>query len=85
MRHFIVKDGDKEKEVIIAGTPEEMKDQSHMDYLEAAGREKALDELRKMPDKPKPTASKRDIAEALKERIEFRDRARRGGIQRKYF
>ena len=85
MRRFTVKENGREKEVIIAGTPEEMKDKSQMDYLEQAGREKAREELRNEPERPKSTVSKKDIAGALKERIEFRDRAKHGDIRRKYF
>ena len=84
MRRFTVKEGDREREVIIAGTPEEMKDQSHMDYLEQAEREKTSDQLKKLPDKPKSDKSKEDISGALKELSDFRRRKQEGAI-RKYY
>lgn len=84
MRRFKVKEGDKEREVLIVGTPEEMNDKSHMDYLEEAQREKTSDQLKKLPDKPKSKTLKKDVAGILKERIEFRNRKARGEIKKYY-
>lgn len=84
MRQFTVREGDKERTVVIAGTPKEMNDKSHMDYLEQAEREKTSNQLKKLPDKPKSNKSKEDISGALKELSEFRRRKREGAIKKYY-
>jgi len=84
MRRFTVKEGNKEREVLIVGTEKEMRDKSHMDYLEEAEREKTSAQLKKLPDKPRSDKSKEDIAGALKELADFRRRRREGDIKKYY-
>jgi len=84
MRRFTVKTEDREREVFIVGTEKEMKDESYMNYLEVAEKEKTLDQLKKIPPRPQPTMSKKEIGKALKERLEFDKRKREGGIKKYY-
>ena len=60
-----------------------MEDKSYMDYLEEAGREKTLDQLKKLPPRPKPAMSKKEIGKSLKEFIEFAKR-KKSGERKKY-
>lgn len=80
IRKIKVEVGDKSMEVLIP----ESGDKSYDDYLEEAEREKTAEQLRKQPPKPKSKVSKEDIASAIKERMEFDKRKRRGDI-RKYY
>tara|TARA_R100001530_G_C4187372_1_gene121184 strand:+ start:183 stop:437 length:255 start_codon:yes stop_codon:yes gene_type:complete len=84
MKRFTVKEGDREQEVLIVGTEEEMKDKSQMDYLEKAYKEKTAEQLRNMPSKPKSSKSKKEISGALKEYYEYKKRKQSGDI-RKYY
>ncbi len=83
MRKFKVKHKDKEREVLIVGTEEEMKDEGHMDYLEEAYKEKTENQLKNEPDKPKSRFSKKEIGQALKERLEFNKR-KEDGVKKYY-
>jgi len=80
MKEITIKHEDKEMTVLIP----QSKDKSYDDYLEVAEREKTLDELKKRPAKVKSKESKEDIAGALKEYTEFKNRMKNGGI-RKYY
>jgi len=59
-------------------------DKSYTDYLVEAETEKTREQLRKKPAKPEPTASKDDIAGALREYREYKNRRKSGDI-RKYY
>lgn len=84
MRKFTVKEGDREREVLIVGTPEEMKDKSYMNHLTEAYKEKTSDQLKKLKPKEKSTKSKSDISGALKELSEFRQR-KQDNVNKRYF
>ena len=80
INRFKVKEGDKEMEVLIPDTG----DRQYNEYLEEAQREITANQLRKKQDKPKPTASKSDVAEALKEYKAYQDYIKQGH-RRKYY
>jgi len=80
VREFTVKEGEHEMTVVIP----ESDDKSYDDYLEQAEREKTSAQLKKKPPKPTPKISDKDLSNIAREKLEFRERKRRGEI-RKYF
>ncbi len=84
VKKITVEENGKKMDVIIAVSEEEAKDKSYVEYLESAEREKTADQLRKQIPKPPPKASKEDIAGALREAVEYKNRIQRGG-GKKYF
>ena len=77
---FVVKEGDKEMTVIIAGA----RDKEEAAYLKEAETEKTRKELRDKPSKPKSTMSKADISGNLKEIMEHKKR-QKSDHPRKYW
>lgn len=84
VKKITVEENGKKMDVIIAVSEEEAKDKSYVEYLESAEREKTAGQLRKQIPKPPPKASKEDIAGALREAVEYKNRIQHGG-GKKYF
>ena len=80
MKTITVKEEGRERIIFIPDTG----DEGYNKDLEQMAEEKTRAELKAMPPRKKPTASKKDVAEALKERLDFNKRKREDGIKKYY-
>lgn len=83
IEHITVKEGDKEKDIVIAMTAKEGEDRSYREYIKEAEIEKTREELRNLPptNPEKKKKAREDMAGELKEYQEWK--SRRDGV-RKY-
>lgn len=83
VKNIEVEGGGRKRSVFLCMTDDEAKDRSFVNEYESANRDKTVEQLNKLPPREKPEHSKKEVAGAIKEYIEYRDRHREGG--KKYY